>query len=233
MNARALSALVVAASLLASVPAHAVSVRLPWEKRPAPEREHERVPPPPPANTHRDPYGNRGPAHHPHAPWNAETEFLQRMSDNVSDQIALAELALDRTGDRDVRAFAHRTLDEAGAFRESLERRAHEIGFRLDRWKNGAGWLAERSEAARRASPKGERAMDGLRGYELDLAFLRAEMDVVKRDRPYFAEYKSSVGGGFHDALQRHWDDMVYRRDDAKALHDEIRSRARRHGADA
>lgn len=206
MRATTLALLVALSSPLLSTNAHAVTFRWPWETPEEGEarrdrRERDRRP--------RDPREDR--RHGRVAPRDAHDAFVLRMLDNAADQLALARSAAERSDDRDVREMARRTIDEVARFEHTLLVRADELG------------LDTRARRGPVALPS--------RGWELDLAFLRGSMDVVFRDRAYFADYKSSVGGAFHDALRHHWDEMVERRDDVKRLHDDVRNAARRHGA--
>jgi len=196
--------------LLVAAPAHAaVDLRWPWEP-PAPAREEDRRD----DRDHRrdDRRGPRNPAPESRANHGPDAEFVERMLSNTAQQLELAALAAKRGHDPDVRAMARRTLDEAGALEQTLLARARELG------------LSSQPRAAHISLPHG--------GWELDLAYLRATLDTIAYERPYFADVKSSVGGSFHDALQGHWNAMVYRRDDVKRLHDDVRNAARRHGAD-
>ena len=196
-------------SSLAASSANAATIRWPWEKpsegearRDGGRRERDRDRRVDPRPDGRVPLGPHPPSGR--APSNEHDVFVMRMLGNTADQIAISEAALDRSNDPAVRALARRTLQEARAFERTLLVRADELD------------LDARGHASSLSRPDG------------DLDFLATELDVVFRDRAYFAGYKSSVGGAFHGALQRHWDEMVERREDTKRLHDEVRNASRR-----
>lgn len=214
---RSLAALPAALLLLSAVPAHAaIDLRWPWEPpKPAPERRDDRDRDYDHRERDRDPGRHERDREYRQPEYRADSydaQFVERMLANTREQLALAELAASRSHNREVRDMAQRTLHEAGALEQTLLRRADELGMRVKRDRGHV------------SLPQGG-------GWELDLAYLRATLDVIALERPYFASYKSSVGGPLHDALQRHWDEMVDRRDDVKALHDRVRNEARRHGA--
>lgn len=198
--------------LLSASPAHAaIDFRWPWEA-PPPARDDRREERRDDRRDDRDhsPRRDRAPqAPRAHGP---DQEFVERMLTNTAQQLDLAALAAKRGNDSQVRAMARRTLDEAGAFEQTLLVRARELG------------LSSQPRASNVSLPGG--------GWELDLAYLRSTLDVIAYERPYFADYKSRVDGSFRDALHGHWNDMVVRRDDVKRLHDEVRNAARRDGND-
>lgn len=139
--------------------------------------------------------------------------FLQRMHASLQEEMALANAVRHENRIPEVRRFAERTLAETAAFDDDLRRRAAEMGVRLDSPRFDARFVS--------------RMGDG----EMAIEWLRTSMDIVKRDRFYWSEFKKQESDRrFHDTLQHHWNYMVERRDDAKDLHDRIRNDERRHG---
>lgn len=219
-----LAALVLGSSLVTASAgtARADSVRWPWERREAdrPNGDDRRVPPPPrgPTSTTtgrengRMPPQDRGHAHDAHcghvAASDRDLAFLDMMYAANAEEIVLAEETRRATRDREVRYMAERVIAELSSFQSTLERRAAQLGYRL------------RPVTGFRLNHRGH-AQD-------DLAWMRASMDIVASYRPQFADYKSSTDRDFARVLQHHWDDMVDRRDDIKALHDEVRNEDRR-----
>ena len=199
--------------LLSASPAHAaVDFRWPWEAPPPAREEDRRQERRDDRRDDRDHMPRRDRAPQTPRAYGPDQEFVERMLSNTAQQLDLAALAAKRSNDAEVRAMARRTLDEAGAFEQTLLVRARELG------------LSSQPRSSNVSLPSG--------GWELDLAYLRSTLDVIAYERPYFADYKAHVGGEFHDALARHWDDMVARREEVKRLHDEVRNSARQHGND-
>lgn len=209
-----LAALVLGSSLAAASArdAHAGSVRWPWERREADrpdERDDRRVPPPTSTTTGRE-YGHRTPDRVPDHSTDRDRAFLDMMYSANAEEIVLADETRRATRDREVRAMADRTIAELTSLQGTLERRAAQVGYRL---RPVRGWtLNHRGHA------------------QDDLAWMRASMDIVAGYRPHFADYKSSTDRAFASVLRHHWDDMVDRRDDIKALHDHVRNEDRRRG---
>jgi hypothetical protein len=193
------------ATLLFATNAHAgVTVRLPWEKP-----RHERRAPAPTYERNDPYYGDRYAT-------SEDVYFLQRMHASLQEEMALADAVRHENRIPEVRRFAERTLAETSAFDDDLRRRAADLGVRLD--------------APRFDTRFAGRMGDG----EMAIEWLRTSMDIVKRDRFYWSEFKKQESDRrFHDTLQHHWNDMVDRRDDAKDLHDRIRNSERRryHGS--
>lgn len=201
--------------------ARADSFRWPWEQREADRNRNDdrRAPPSPrgPTTTTGRENGRlpQGGGQHDHGrgpdvSTDRDRAFLDMMFSANAQEIALADETRRATRDRDVRFMAERTIDELSSFQSTLERRAAQFGYRL------------RPVPVWRLNHRGH-AQD-------DVAWARASMDIVASYRPHFADYKSNTDRAFHDVLQRHWDDMVDRRDDIKHLHDEVRNEARRRG---
>ena len=202
--------------------ARADSFRWPWEQREADRKNDDRRAPPSPrgptTTTGREngplppsiPQGrnDRGPDVSPDRNRDRDRQFLDMMFSANAQEIALAEETRRATHDRDVRFMAERTIDELSSFQSTLERRAAQLGYRL---RPVPVWRLNHRGAA-----------------QDDVAWMRAAMDIVAGYRPRFANYKSDTDRAFHDVLQHHWDEMVDRRDDIKALHDEVRNEDRR-----
>lgn len=199
-------------SILATFTAAAVSLiafdagagwRDPWEK---PREERERREPYP---TGRAPYGYPPPrADHPPAHPDAYAATVDRLHRASAEEVALARHARAQAWDPATRAYADRVLAEVGAFQHTLQRRAAELRIPLS--------------PVHVAHPR--HRFD----WRDDVAYLRRSMDLVASIRPAFHDFKSRERDrSFRHALTRHWHDLVYRRDDAKSLHDEIRNRER------
>lgn len=196
-------AFAIAAASIAALPDASAGWRNPWEK---PDDERERREPHP---TSRAPYGYPPPrAEHRPAHHDAYAATLDRLHRASAEEVALARHARAHAWDPATRAYADRVLAEVGAFRHSLERRAAELRIglspvRVDLPRHRFEWRD-------------------------DLAYLRRSMDLVASIRPEFNDFKArEADRHFRQALTRHWHDLVYRRDDAKSLHDEIRNRER------
>ena len=126
------------------------------------------------------------------------------------EQIALANLALQRSGDRRVRDYASQVDRDQRFLDDALFRRASELGVRLD--DRAAAYTAD---------------LQYLSGPAFDVAYLERSIDGYDRVRPSFADFKERTGGGFHQALARSFDDLVRLREIAKPLHDDIRNASR------
>lgn len=229
MNARVktwLAALSLGSTLVVapSGEARADSVRWPWERREAdrPDDRRDRNAPPPrgPTSTTTGRENGRVPQnagpyegdhqHHDRCGHGTDRDrmFLDMMYTANAEEIVLADETRRATRDREVRYMAERVIAELSSFQSTLERRAAQLDYRL------------RPVAGYRLDHRGH-AQD-------DLAWMRASMDIVASYRPQFADYKGDTDRAFASVLRHHWDDMVDRRDDIKALHDHVRNEDRR-----
>ena len=167
----------------------------------------------PPATVNHEPNGaynpapnyNQGPQCNP-----ADRQFLETMHAMASEEMSLADIALSRSGDPRVRDYASRSRNAASQLDEVVQRRAAEMRIRLN--DRGTSYGADLAYS---------------RGPQLDVDYLQRSMDAFDGQRRYFADFKSSVGGRFHDALSGSFDDFVAMREIAKPLHDDIRNDSR------
>lgn len=146
--------------------------------------------------------------------WDPDPSFLVRAHQDAVTQIQLAQLALRRAADPEVRDYAERLLQDDSQLDRLVSDRAARIGVALPASADLCDDLAR------------------LRGADFEVAFLERSMQTSDAIRAEFASYKEAVRGDVHEAFADAFDELVQEREIAKPLHDRIRNESRHHRRD-